>query len=136
MNEPSGFLFVDEVAAYRDAEALLARVPARTRGKRELLALLARQLGFPHYFGSNWDALDDCLRDLGWLPAGKRVVILHEAMPLRDADQRRTYLDVLQRAVSAWPPGEDHELLAVFPANARTAVTAHGGPVRTPRGFA
>ncbi len=124
MNEPSGFLFVDEVTAYRDPEALLARVPARTRGKRELLTLLARQLGFPGYFGGNWDALDDCLRDLSWVPPGKRIVILHEAMPLRDADQRRTYLDVLQSAVSAWPPGETHTLLAVFPTKARSAVTA------------
>ena len=98
------------------------RVPARTRGKRELLTLLARQLGFPDYFGCNWDALDDCLRDFGWVPAGKRIVIVHEGLPLRDADQRRTYLDVLQRAVAAWPPGEAHELLAVFPTKFRAAI--------------
>jgi hypothetical protein len=124
MNETSGFRFVEDAAAYRDPEAIVARVPAGTRGKRELLSLLARQLSFPDYFGFNWDALDDCLRDLSWLPAGKRVVIVHESLPLRDADQRRVYLDVLQRAVSAWPPGEEHVLVAIFPARARSGFSA------------
>lgn len=32
--------------------------------KKELLATVAGQLKFPSYFGNNWDALYDCLRDL------------------------------------------------------------------------
>ncbi|MFB4197780.1 barstar family protein [Streptomyces carpaticus] len=36
------------------------------RDKAGLLRSCAEQLGFPDGFGHNWDALDDCLRDLSW----------------------------------------------------------------------
>jgi len=37
----------------------------------------AKVLAFPAWFGRNWDALADCLGDLGWLP-GKGHVLLWE----------------------------------------------------------
>ena len=40
----------------------------RGRTKRALLDELARVLAFPAHFGRTWDALEDCLTDLGWLP--------------------------------------------------------------------
>ncbi|MGW7293642.1 barstar family protein [Streptomyces xiamenensis] len=36
------------------------------RDRDALLRRCAEDLGFPDYFGHNWDALDDCLRDLVW----------------------------------------------------------------------
>lgn len=42
----------------------------RVRGKRGLLAALARSLRFPETFGGNWDALADALQDLSWLESG------------------------------------------------------------------
>ena len=104
MNELSHFLFVDDPAAYRDGETQLARVPAGTHGSGELLTVLAKELEFPAYFGGNWDALSDCLRDLSWLPECKRVVIVHNAMPLRSTAQRQAYLEVLRDAATSWRP--------------------------------
>jgi len=37
--------------------------------EQDLLRLIAGTFHFPSYFGGNWDALDECLRDLSWLPA-------------------------------------------------------------------
>lgn len=34
---------------------------------------------FPDYFGNNWDALDECLTDLGWLPANGYVLFVFGA---------------------------------------------------------
>lgn len=42
-----------------------------------LLDAVAAALGFPPYFGRNWDALDECLRDLGG-PGGGGVVLAVE----------------------------------------------------------
>jgi hypothetical protein len=40
---------------------------------------IAAAMEFPDYFGNNWDALDECLRDLEWLPANGYVLVLTEA---------------------------------------------------------
>jgi hypothetical protein len=37
---------------------------------------MAAALQFPHYFGENWPALDECLSDLDWLPGGAGTVVL------------------------------------------------------------
>ncbi len=39
------------------------------KSKDELLRRLSQVMKFPDYFGSNWDALEECLNDLSWLPA-------------------------------------------------------------------
>ena len=59
---------------------------------------LAAGLKLPKYFGENWDALEECLRDLSWLRAEGGVILIHECMPLSDKGQRRTYFAVLRNA--------------------------------------
>lgn len=36
-------------------------------GKGGFFNLLKDELAFPDYFGNNWDAADECIRDLCWL---------------------------------------------------------------------
>jgi RNAse (barnase) inhibitor barstar len=48
-----------------------------------VLQRLAFALKLPASFGHNWDALADCLRDLGWLPAWGHVLLLEHADELR-----------------------------------------------------
>jgi RNAse (barnase) inhibitor barstar len=43
--------------------------------------ILAKALDFPAYFGRNWDALEECLRDLDWLPANGYVIWLTGSAP-------------------------------------------------------
>jgi hypothetical protein len=63
-------------------------------------------LGLPAWFGRNWDALTDALRDLGWLPAGRRGrVLLIRGAGRTDTgtDADRTMLaDVLRTAADSW----------------------------------
>ena len=46
-----------------------------------LFAAVATELRFPAYFGKNWDALDECLRDMDRLPSKGYVLLFREAGP-------------------------------------------------------
>ena len=59
---------------------------------------------FPGYFGWNWEALSDCLRDLNWLPADGYLVVVENAPRLlsSNAEDRHTMFRILVRAVRHW----------------------------------
>ena len=63
-----------------------------------------RGLRFPDYFGWNWDALADCLRDLGWLPADAYLIVVTNADRLL-ADEpaaRELLFRTLRTSASHW----------------------------------
>ena len=45
--------------------------------QEHLFSALAKEMRFPDYFGMNWDALDECLRDMEWLPAKGYVLFFY-----------------------------------------------------------
>ena len=91
-------------------------------GKPQLLEELSKRLSFPGYFGENWDALEECLRDLSWLPPGV-IVVKHAGLPLAgDSPNLATYLSILADAVRAWSASSERELVVVFPAAVRGQV--------------
>ena len=47
--------------------------------KADFLDHIAKAMGFPQWFGHNWDALADCLKDLSWLPGKGWVVVLEKS---------------------------------------------------------
>jgi hypothetical protein len=51
-----------------------------------LMDALAVGFSFPDYFGRNWDAVDECLRDLSWLPAAGYVLVVKDAERLWKRD--------------------------------------------------
>jgi len=95
------FEFVTDLTGFRAPGWLVVRIGGRLRRKQDLLRALAESLKFPDYFGWNWDALEDCLRDLSWLDAPRGIVLVHEHLPLADAHQRQTYFDILTKAQAA-----------------------------------
>jgi RNAse (barnase) inhibitor barstar len=52
---------------------------AKIASKDELLSQFAQAMEFPIYFSNNWDALEECLRDLQWLSARGYVIQFKEA---------------------------------------------------------
>ena len=92
------FEFVSDLTGFRASGSLVIRLPGRLRRKADLLRTLATQLKLPTYFGYNWDALEECLRDLSWLGATGGVVLLHEHLPLADDRQRQVYAQILRNA--------------------------------------
>jgi RNAse (barnase) inhibitor barstar len=73
-----------------------------------LFAEFARALDFPDYFGHNWDALEECLADLEWLPAKGYVLLLTDAEQVLhdDEEEYATFLEVMSDAGEAWGSGQ------------------------------
>jgi hypothetical protein len=76
----------------------------RCRTKRALLSEMARVLEFPAHFGGTWDALEDCLTDLEWLPAqGYRLIILAaDRLLAREPADYATLIALLEDVGRAW----------------------------------
>ncbi len=73
-----------------------------------LFGEFARALAFPDYFGHNWDALEECLADLEWLPAKGYVLLITDTqavLPEAEEDYE-TLLEVLDDAGEAWSKGQ------------------------------
>lgn len=131
------FEYADSPESVFEQDDFVLRVPAGIRSKDELLAALASAGNFPSYFGENWDALQDCLRDLSWI-SNRKVVVVHSDLPLHgNPEECRIYLEVLQTTLTDWaesmkpdaaelPPEwsyVDHELRVVFPLETKAVVT-------------
>ena len=74
---------------------------AGAAGKDALMERVARALGFPQWFGGNWDALEDCLTDLSWSGAGGHVLLIEGAAQI-DGDERGVFIDILASAAGWW----------------------------------
>lgn len=62
-------------------------------------------LQFPYYFGENWNAFDECICDLAWIPADiyTLIVIHSEALLSEDSEEQLdAFISTLQRAGDEW----------------------------------
>lgn len=94
------------------------------RTKAALMRRAGAALDVPDWFGGNWDALADALRDLSWLPeaAGRLVAVTswRSFAAARPADWE-TLREVLEEAVDFWrerPEAEGAPPLTVLLAEA------------------
>jgi hypothetical protein len=98
----------DPAALRRDAVAAkLAWMEldgAGVRDKQGLLEACAFSFDFPDSFGSNWDALSDCLRDFSWRPGPGYVIVWNGSASLAAAapDDFATALEIFRDAASYW----------------------------------
>jgi hypothetical protein len=72
--------------------------------KETLMDLLSRSLNFREWFGKNWDALRDVLRDFSWSRSGGYVILFRNAHVLaRNApDEFRTFIGVAADVTHDW----------------------------------
>ena len=108
-----------------EESARVVRIPAGIGTKKQLLAILALGLDFPSYFGWNWDAFEECLRDLSWIPTPANIVLIHHDLPLsNDVGEAATYLSILKDAMGNPGTSQSHELIVVFPSQYRESIEA------------
>jgi hypothetical protein len=65
----------------------------------------AAALQFPYYFGGNWAAFDECLRDLEWLPATGYVISIFDSADMlakEEGSQLDSLLEELESVSVEW----------------------------------
>ncbi len=72
--------------------------------KDSFLDAASRAMVFPDYFGHNWDAFEECIRDLGWAPASEYVALYDHVDRFACADPSASAiaLDIFCSAVQHW----------------------------------
>jgi hypothetical protein len=96
---------LDFAAEARENGYFVAWVNGKSITSHEaFLADVSRRLQFPAYFGQNWDAFEECIRDLDWLPARGYVLVLDgfDWFARSDPKNWKIGLDVLEEAVNTW----------------------------------
>ena len=111
------FRFDLDLSSMRANTQLIVEIPEGLNDRTGLFAALRRGLRLPKYFGENWDALSDCLRDLSWIKF-HQVVIMHSDVPNLGDVNLCIYLDILSECVKDWRKDDGHELIAAFPPEA------------------
>lgn len=113
--EPRIHLFIGDQSQFCDATwKLSGELPPtyelktlqgnRMRTELGLFHEFAAALQFPYYFGNNWNALDECLLDLEWLPADGYLLFLSDAPQVlaEDQDAAGVLMRVLLKASEYW----------------------------------
>jgi hypothetical protein len=89
-NKPSSFFLLEGSDAaldpftLRHAEGRAVRLirGRKCHTKQAFFDEVGAALQFPYYFGENWDAFDECINDLTWLPAQEYILIISNAEQL------------------------------------------------------
>jgi hypothetical protein len=98
-------------AGARDHDKVVVWIPRSVRSKQKLFAVYSQALRFPKYFGGNWDAFEECLNDLSWLPDKCTIAVVHEAWPFGDTENCRIYFEILQSVMGSRSDGRTIQVI-------------------------
>jgi len=99
--------------ALRASGPSLARIALHgVTDKAALMRRIGAVLGFPAWFGENWDALEDCLTDLSWREGEGNVLVL-EGFQLLPPEDLGVLIEVMVCAAEFWA-GRGKPFFAVF----------------------
>jgi hypothetical protein len=98
------------------------------RSKGDLFHEFATVLKFPHYFGNNWDAFEECLGDLEWLDCEHVLVFISNAgLVLTDfPDEFRTFAAIFQSTQNLDSSAQVRFVLHAQPIHALSARERYG----------
>ncbi|TCS61794.1 barstar family protein [Varunaivibrio sulfuroxidans] len=106
-----------------DLDSCIATLPIGLVGQEQLLYALYEVLNFPGWFGFNWNALYDCLRDFSWIEKNK-IILIHKEFPKLSNKDMKIYLDILSNSINDWRSDDKHEFKVIFPVHTRNNIEA------------
>jgi RNAse (barnase) inhibitor barstar len=90
-------LFLSE--KYQNAVIKIIR-GEKSKSKTPFFNEVSAALQFPAYFGENWDAFEECINDLEWLPGDAYILLVSEATQLfgnaKYKKDFRTLIEILE----------------------------------------
>lgn len=100
---PAADAVIRDAALYREMEFMEVDLKG-VKDKKGFLKKAASGLGFPSYFGMNWDAFSDCLTDLSWRPAAGYVVLFknHQIFAVKNPPDAHMAERIFDSAAQYW----------------------------------
>jgi len=62
---------------------IIVNIPSLLESKEDLFNAFETSIGLPDYFGGNWDAFEECIRDLSWVRSAN-IILSHNSLPFAD----------------------------------------------------
>ena len=113
---PGVVLFTDNPSKLgRSGPARFVVVPSAAT-KADLIERIGAGLSFPEPYGRNWDAFEEMLKRLEWLP-GISVIVAHEGPPALSEQDLQIYLAILRDTNLHWASSEGRSFIAALPAS-------------------
>ena len=91
------FYFIDFPFTFNNL-AFIVHLDSKVKNEDELFKNLSDKLFFPDYFGYNWDAVYDLLRDFDWIKQ-EEIVLIYDAIPQLEEKTLRIFFQVLATAI-------------------------------------
>lgn len=88
------------------------------RDRESLFEALRRECGFPAYFGGNWDAVYDCLTDLGdWITEadGYVLILTQSNPPLSNSEECERFWEILKAVGEWWEENDEIPFKSIVP---------------------
>ena len=100
----------EELQCYDEVKTKIVVVDEKIEDVETLFKMLYEELCFPDYFGCNWNALNDCLRDFCWLQEDFVVFVVinkYKILSKEPSFQRDAFFEYLQYASDFWDDPND-----------------------------
>jgi len=107
------FHFFTDIPSCDSSNVFCVHIDPEITTPKDLITSFYYSLWFPGYFGFNWDALYDCLRDLEWIPY-RKIAIIHRTIPKIPENELKLYLSVLMDASLFFKEKKDYDLYIFF----------------------
>ncbi|QIH34399.1 barstar family protein [Sphingobacterium sp. DR205] len=104
--------FLENPMGYCNETEYIAYLP-KVKDENDLFRELNDILAFPDYFGDNWNALFDCLRDFSWI-SKRGVALVHLEIPILSEEELMTYFEIIFSAIEDWTDTDDHYFKVIF----------------------
>jgi len=104
----------EELKTLDKKDSFLAIIDEEILNVNMLFKTLDSKLNFPNYFGYNWNALFDLLRDFHWIKQ-KHIYLIHTKIPSLKKQEFLEYIDILYETLKDWQRDDNEKLFVYFP---------------------